>query len=122
VSASGAIPVQRIGTTLLVTVHVELDDRLAEELQRSVLQAIERGGTSGLLVDISGLEIVDSYVARLLVDTGRMARLMGSQTVLVGMRPEVAATLIRMGYTMEGISTALNVDHALELLGGRRGE
>ena len=59
-SSGGAIPVQRIGTTLLVTVHVELDDRLAEDLQRSVLRAIERGGTPGLLVDISGLEMVDT--------------------------------------------------------------
>jgi rsbT antagonist protein RsbS len=116
VSEAGAIPVQRIGGNLLVTVHVELDDRLAEALQRSVLVAIEAGGSNGLIIDISGLEVVDSYVARVLVDTGRMARLMGVATVLAGMRPEVAATLVRMGYAMEGVRTALDVDHALEQL------
>lgn len=115
-TGSGAIPVQRIGSTLLVTVHVELDDRLAEDLQRSVLRRIEATGASGLLIDISGLDLVDSYVARLLVDTGRMAKLMGTATVLVGMRPEVAATLVRMGYAMEGVCAALDVDHGLELL------
>ena len=72
------------------------------------------------MIDISGLEVVDTYVARVLAETGRMARLMGADTVLVGMRPEVAATLIRMGYAMDGIRTALNLEEGLALLARMR--
>ncbi|MBI4952433.1 MAG: STAS domain-containing protein [Myxococcales bacterium] len=116
------IPILRIGTTLLCSVHVELDDALAERLQEDVLGTIERTGATGLVVDISGLETVDSYVARILADTGRMARLMGADTVLAGMRPEVAATLVRMGFPLEGVRAALDLDHGLALLAhGRSG-
>jgi rsbT antagonist protein RsbS len=113
----GQIPILRIGSTLLATVHIELRDAVAEAFQADVLLAIEKSGASGLVIDISGLDMVDSYVARIVAETGRMARLMGTDTVLVGMRPEVAATLVRMGYGMEGVRTALNVDDGLELLG-----
>lgn len=113
----GTIPILRIGPTLLATVHVELHDAVADAFQADVLTAIELGGATGLVIDISGLDIVDSYVARVLAETGRMAKLMGSDTILVGMRPEVAATLVRMGYTMEGVRTALNLDDGLGLLG-----
>ncbi len=113
----GQIPILRIGTTLLATIHIELRDAVAEAFQADVLTTIEKDGAAGLLIDISGLDIVDSYVARIIAETGRMAKLMGTTTVLVGMRPEVAATLIRMGYSMEGVLTALNVDDGLELLG-----
>lgn len=113
----GQIPILRIGPTLLVTVHIELRDAVAEAFQADVLTAIEKGGDTGLVIDISGLDMVDSYVARILAETGRMARLMGTSTVLVGMRPEVAATLVRMGYAMEGVKTALNLDDGLALLG-----
>ena len=89
-------------------------------LKEAAHAAIERWGARGLVIDISGLDIVDSYVARVLADTGQMARLMGTDTVLAGMRPEVAATLVRMGYRMEGVRTALDVDEALALLGGGR--
>jgi rsbT antagonist protein RsbS len=113
----GQIPILRIGPTLLVTVHIELRDAVAEAFQADVLTAIEHAGSTGLVIDISGLDMVDSYVARILAETGRMAKLMGTQTVLVGMRPEVAATLVRMGYAMEGVRTALNLDDGLALLG-----
>jgi rsbT antagonist protein RsbS len=113
----GAIPILRIGPTLLATLHVELRDAVAEAFQEDVLSAIEKSGSTGLLIDISGLDMVDSYVARIVAETGRMAKLMGTTTVLVGMRPEVAATLIRMGYALDGVHTALNVDDGLELLG-----
>lgn len=110
------IPILRVGSTLLATVHIELHDQVAEIFQADVLTAIERTGAAGLVIDISGLDTVDSYVARVLADTGRMAKLMGTQTVLVGMRPEVAATLVRMGYPMEGVRTALDVDDGLASL------
>lgn len=113
----GQIPILRIGSTLLATVHIELRDAVAEAFQEDVLTSIEKTGASGLVIDISGLDMVDSYVARIVAETGRMAKLMGTDTVLVGMRPEVSATLIRMGYGMEGVRTALNLDDGLELLG-----
>jgi rsbT antagonist protein RsbS len=111
------IPILRIGSTLLVSIQVELRDAVAEAFQADVLQAIEKRGTTGLVIDISGLDTVDTYVARILAETGRMAKLMGTSTVLVGMRPEVAATLVRMGYGMEGVRTALDLDDGLALLG-----
>jgi rsbT antagonist protein RsbS len=113
----GQIPIMRIGPTLLTTVHIDLKDAVAEAFQEDVLEVIEKTGSTGLLIDISGLDTVDSYVARILAETGRMAKLMGTTTVLVGMRPEVSATLIRMGYTMQGVRTALDVDDGLSLLG-----
>lgn len=116
-SLRGQIPILRVGPTLIVTVHVELRDAVAESFQADVLTAIERGRTMGLVIDISGLDMVDSYVARILAETGRMAQLMGTTTVLVGMRPEVSATLVRMGYAMEGVKTALNLEDGLTLLG-----
>jgi rsbT antagonist protein RsbS len=112
----GSIPVLRLGSTLLTTIQVELRDSVAEDFQNDVLTRIEETGATGLLIDISVLEVVDSYVARVLVETGRMARLMGTETVLVGMRPEVAATLVRMGFPVEGVRTALDVDDGLALL------
>lgn len=112
----GAIPILRVGKTLLATVHVELHDDVAEAFQEDVLSSIERTGAQGLVIDISGLDMVDSYVARVLADTGRMAKLMGTDSVLVGMRPEVAATLVRMGYAMDGVMTALNVEEGMAAL------
>jgi rsbT antagonist protein RsbS len=114
--ARGTIPILRLGDVLLSTVHVELHDAVAEAFQADVLSAIEKTGARGLVIDVSGLEIVDTYVARILADTGRMAKLMGTQMVLVGMRPEVASTLVRMGYAMEGVRTALNLDEGLKCL------
>jgi rsbT antagonist protein RsbS len=114
--ARGSIPILRVGRNLLVTVQTELHDAVAEAFQEDLLVAIEKSGAAGLLIDITGLDMVDSYVARVLADTGKMASLMGADTVLVGMRPEVAATLVRMGYAMSGIKTALNVDEGLVLL------
>jgi rsbT antagonist protein RsbS len=126
VAGHGQIPILRIGTTLLVSIQVELRDAVAEAFQADVLMAIEQRGTTGLVVDISGLDMVDTYVARIIAETGRMAKLMGTRTVLVGMRPEVAATLVRMGYGMEGVQTALDLDGGLALLGhvvpGQRAE
>jgi rsbT antagonist protein RsbS len=105
-----------MGNVLLTTVHIELRDAVAEAFQADVLSAIEQRLTKGLVIDISGLDMVDTYVARILAETGRMARLMGTETVLCGMRPEVSATLVRMGYTMEGVHAALDLDEGLALL------
>ena len=112
----GTIPLLRLGDTLLATIQVELRDKVAQGFQEDVLETLERRGARGLVIDISALEVVDTYVARVLAETGRMAKLMGTETVLVGMRPEIAATLVRMGFAMEGIRTALNLEEGLELL------
>ncbi len=112
---NGSIPILRIGETLLASIQIELRDQVAHELQEDILLSLEQRATRGLILDISGLEMVDTYVARVLVETARMAKLMGAKTVLVGMRPEVAATLVRMGYAMDGVLTALNLDQGLAL-------
>jgi rsbT antagonist protein RsbS len=112
----GSIPILRVGDNLLVSVQTDLHDAVAEVFQQDLLATIEKTGAAGLLIDVSGLDVVDSYVARVLADTGRMAKLMGTETVIVGIRPEVAATLVRMGYSMAGVRTALNVDEGLALL------
>src|SRR5499427_5947365 len=112
---SGPIPILKIGATLLATIQIELHDTVVDAFQSDVLEEIERTGASGLIIDISALETVDSYVARMLANTGKMAKLMGSDTVIVGMRPAVAATLARMGYFMEGIDTALSLEEGLAL-------
>jgi len=112
---NGPIPILRIGTTLLATIQIELHDTVVDSFQNDVLEEIERTGANGLIVDISALETVDSYVARMLANTAKMAKLMGSNTVIVGMRPAVAATLVRMGYFMHGIDTALSLEEGLEV-------
>ena len=111
----GPIPILKIGATLLATIQIDLHDTVVDSFQNDVLEEIERTGASGLIVDISALETVDSYVARMLANTGKMAKLMGTNTVIVGMRPAVAATLVRMGYFMEGIDTALSLEEGLQL-------
>ena len=111
----GPIPILKIGQTLLATIQIELHDTVVDGFQNDVLEEIEKTGTRGLIIDISALETVDSYVARMLANTAKMAKLMGTETVIVGMRPAVAATLVRMGYFMEGIQTALSLEEGLQL-------
>jgi rsbT antagonist protein RsbS len=117
--ARSLIPILEVGGNLLTTINVDLHDKVADALQADLLTAIEKTSAAGLIIDISGLDEVDTYVARTLADTARMVRLMGTRSVVVGMRAEVAVTLVRMGYTMEGIETALDVDHGLALLGAK---
>jgi rsbT antagonist protein RsbS len=115
----GSIPILRLGQTLICSIQVELRDNVANAFQEDVLKTIEDTGATGLVIDISGLELVDTYVARVLAETGQMASLMGASTVLVGMRPEIAATLVRMGYAMEGVHTALNLQEGLAALSSK---
>src|SRR5215831_2620535 len=116
---SGAIPILKLGPTLLASIQIELHDTVVDAFQSDVLEEIEKTGASGLIIDISALETVDSYVARMLANTAKMAKLMGTDTVIVGMRPAVAATLVRMGYLMEGINTALSLEEGLQLQASR---
>src|ERR1043165_1575272 len=118
--STGQIPILRIGATLLASIQTELHDTIVDAFQNDLLEEIEKTGANGLIIDISALETVDSYVARMLANTGKMAMLMGAETVIVGMRPKVAGTLVRMGYYMEGINTALSLEEGLALQARRK--
>ena len=113
---SERIPILRIGGTLLVSIQVDLDDELALVLQDDLTSAIARHRARGVVIDISSLEIVDSFIGRVLGQIAQMSRILDARTVLVGMRPAVAITLVEMGMRLEGVETALNVDRGLDLL------
>lgn len=110
------IPILRIGTFLLVTIQVDMHDQLAMTLQEDLTESIARVGAKGVLIDISSLEIVDSFIGRTLANIAGMARVLDAMTVVVGMQPAVAITLVELGMSLPGIHTALNVESGLELL------
>lgn len=110
------VPILRLQDYLLVTIQVELHDQLAVTLQDDLTQTLSRTHASGVLIDISALEIVDSFIGRTLAHIAAMARVMDANTVIVGMRPAVAITLVELGMTLDGINTALNVDKGMALL------
>lgn len=110
------IPILQMGPFLLVTIQVELQDRHALALQNDLTARIVETGARGVLIDISGVEVVDSFMGRILANIAGMARLLDARTVVVGMRPAVAMTLVEFGLTLEGVRTALNVDHGMAIL------
>lgn len=110
------IPILRMGRLLLVTVQVDMHDRLAMALQDDLTERIVKDKAIGVLIDISALDIVDSFIGRMISNTAAMAKILDARTVLVGMQPAVAITLIELGLTLEGVHTALNVDHGIRLL------
>jgi rsbT antagonist protein RsbS len=110
------IPILKVGPFLLVTIQVDMHDRLALILQDELTSRIVSDGARGVLIDISSLEIVDSFIGRMLSNIAGMARVLDAETVVVGMRPSVAITLVELGLSLPGIRTALNVDRGMELL------
>jgi rsbT antagonist protein RsbS len=110
------IAILRMGSCLLVTIQVDMHDGLAMALQNDLAEAIVARSTHGVLIDISALEIVDSFIGRMLANTASMARILDVDTVVVGMRPAVAVTLVELGLSLAGIKTALNVERGMELL------
>lgn len=110
------IPILRMGNFLLVTIQVDMHDQLAMTLQDDLTNAIANHSARGVLIDISSLEIVDSFIGRMLANISGMARILDAQTVLVGMQPAVAITLVELGMSMPGVKTALNVEAGMELL------
>ncbi len=110
------IPILALGDVLLVSVQVDLHDRLALELQDSLTERIAQSGASGVIIDISLLDTVDSFMARMLANLASMARLLDADVVLAGMQPAVAMTLVELGLSLPGIRTALNVDSGLAAL------
>ena len=116
------IPILRMGKFLLVTIQIDLYDRLATNLESDLIQAVNKTGARGVLIDISALSIVDSFMGRILGNIGSMAKIMDAETVVVGMQPAVAITLVELGLELKGVHTALNVEKGMELLKDRIGE
>jgi rsbT antagonist protein RsbS len=110
------IPILRMGPFLLITIQVDMHDKLAMQLQDDVTERISDWGSAGVLIDISSLEIVDSFIGRKLANIAAMSRVLGAETVVVGMQPAVAITLVELGMSLPGVRTALNVESGMELL------
>ena len=105
-----------MGEFLLVTIQVDMHDQLASALQDDLTSMISKLNAKGVLIDISSLDIVDSFIGRMLANTSAMARVLDAQTVVVGMQPAVAITLVELGLTLNGVHTALDVEKGMELL------
>jgi rsbT antagonist protein RsbS len=115
------IPILRMGSFLLVTIQVDMHDQLATQLQDDLTQSISDHEATGVLIDISSLEIVDSFIGRMLANIAAMARVLDAEAVVVGMQPAVAITLVELGMSLAGVRTALNVESGMELLYEIRG-
>jgi rsbT antagonist protein RsbS len=115
------IPILRMGNFLLVTIQIDLYDRLATDLEADLVQMVNKTEAKGVLIDISALSIVDSFMGRILGNIGSMSKIMDAETVVVGMQPAVAITLIELGLELKGVSTALNVEKGMELLRAKVG-
>ena len=113
------IPILKMGDSLLVSIQVDMHDRIAMALQDDLTARIAKTRARGVLIDISALEIVDSFIGRMLANIAAMASVLDAQTVVVGMRPAVAITLVELGLSLPGVKTALNVEKGMELIGRR---
>jgi rsbT antagonist protein RsbS len=116
------IPILQMGQTLLVTIQVDMQDQMALALQDDLANKISATGAKGVLIDISALEVVDSFVGRMLASISGISRILDAITVVVGMQPAVAITLVELGLSLEGVRTALNVERGMELLALARKE
>jgi rsbT antagonist protein RsbS len=110
------IPILQMGKFLLVTIQVDMHDRLAMTLQDDLTNRIVQTGAKGVLIDISSLEVVDSFIGRMISNIAAMSSVLDAQTVVVGMQPAVAITLVELGLSLPGVRTALNVEKGMELL------
>jgi rsbT antagonist protein RsbS len=110
------IPILKMGAFLLVTIQVDMHDQLAMNLQDDLTERIVKTSAKGVLIDISSLEIVDSFIGRMLGNIAGMSRILDAETVVVGMQPSVAITLVELGLSLKGVRTALNVEKGMTLL------
>ncbi len=110
------IPILRMGEFLLVTIQIDMHDQLALKLQDDLSNAINKNASRGVLIDISTLEMVDSFIGRMVADISGVGRILGAETILVGMQPAVAITLVELGLSLPGVATALNVERGMALL------
>ncbi|MET7295748.1 STAS domain-containing protein [Streptomyces griseoloalbus] len=113
---AGHVPVLRLGEVLLVTLQGDLHDSTAQQLQQDLSETIARSGVAGVVIDISGVEMVDSFLGRVLAEIAAQTELLAARTVVAGMRPAVAITLVELGLTLPGLRTALTTEAAMELL------
>jgi len=113
------IPILQMGPFLLVTIQVDMHDQLALTLQDDLSERISKTSARGVLIDISALDMVDSFIGRMIGTISGLSKIMDAQTVLVGMQPAVAITLVELGLTLPGVSTALNVERGMKLLQDR---
>jgi rsbT antagonist protein RsbS len=116
------IPILKMGEFLLVSIQVDMHDRLAMSLQDDLTERIVKTGAHGVLIDISALEIVDSFIGRMLGNIAAMSRVLDADTVVVGMRPAVAITLVELGLSLDGVRTALNIERGMALLHAARSD
>jgi rsbT antagonist protein RsbS len=116
------IPILKLGDALLVTIQVDMHDRLATALEEDLTNRIAATGAGGVLIDISSLEIVDSFIGRMLDNIASVSRMLDAETVVVGMRPAVAITLVELGLSLTGVKTALNVERGMALIHRRLGD
>ena len=110
------IPILKMGPFLLATIQVDMHDRLAMALQNDLTTRVVKDRARGVLIDISSLEVVDSFIGRMLANVAAMTRVLGAETVVVGMRPAVAITIVELGLSLANVRTALNVDKGMEVL------
>ncbi len=113
---AGQVPVLRLGHVLLVTLPGDLHDSMADRLQQDLSETIVRSGVTGVVIDISGVEIVDSFLGRVLAEIAAQSELLAARTVVAGMRPAVAITMVELGLTLPGLRTAVTAEAAMELL------
>ncbi len=113
------VPVLKIGDFLLVSIQVDMEDQIALQLQEDLSERIVQTGVHGVIIDITALDIVDSFVGRMLSTIAAISKVLDAETVVVGMRPAVAITLVELGLSLNGIRTALNVERGMELLARR---
>lgn len=118
---AGHIPIIKLYDTLIVSIQIELSDPVVSRLKDDITAEIERVRPFGLIVDLSGIDVMDSYITRTIRDVGLIARLMGVRTVICGLDPMIALTLVEMGIQLEGVRTELNLEEALESLERERG-
>lgn len=116
------IPIIKLGRSLLVSIQIDMHDRLAVALEDELSEKLVETGAKGVIIDISGLDVVDSFVGRTLANIAGTARVLDAQTVVVGMRPQVAITLVELGLTLPGIKTALDVERGLAIVNATQGE
>ena len=114
------IPILQMGELLLVTIQVDMHDRLAVQLQDDLTDRISRMGARGVLIDISSLDVVDSFIGRMIADIAAMSRVLDAETVLTGMQPAVAITLVELGLSLPGVRTALTVEKGMRMLQAAR--
>ena len=113
------IPILKMGRALLITIQVDMHDQMAIALEEDLTTKIAQTGAKGVLIDISSLEVVDSFIGRMLDNIAAVSRVLDAETVVVGMRPAVAITLVELGLTLQGVKTALNVERGFELISRR---